>query len=946
MGDGCGVGGFVATAGSLDITGPSGRQEVQCFRGQACSIRNLTGYGLKAGDRVTVVAQRCGSDEFMEGLPGTSIADTSNGVDYDFNDSALLQIPAGLFRLCWCRPETSQGISCNQSGDFFASAGLFAANGPLGYAAFTCIVNDPCNKKIYGVGLATGDKLIAVPDLGDDSCLRNSSTLSGPYGGLAGGQYNLTRLTLSPLEAILCWCPVGEPCVHRSSFGAMAARLRVECWPGSFRSRSTDDMPDVCSTCPLGSFCPGGYVDAKVYRCPPSMTTHHSGANSSEECVCQPGYLFDRSLGGCKACPSGKFKSLAGNDERCEGICPQDASRHAATGEEDCYCSACAESDNESLGGDLQAVVYTASAKLKWSEAGGDSDTQRLSSFLREVIFGFSEYDKIELEQSGKQGRRLQQQQEILMHVHTGRKDRVNDLQQLLHPNVFSILVNESSANFGLEIDMIRNFTQHTLKCEANRVFPRNHPALSLDECKCAKGYQLESTSLQCRPCAAGKYKEAVGDDLCRDCSITPSGIQLTTRNEGQTSQAACRCPAGYEIDPRGTKLCRCPVGLIEWGGCQWAHIPIGCGFLALTALTVLMCVVRRARARAFHVFQQRLESFRKDENWERLHKTKAGNKTEAAFQERIIEEVRQESMLRGVKMSYILDVFDEESQLEVDRHEWRLFSDGRVMVKEGFINRCGNEAGCALWEASDPIRAPENPDFEQMAPVIAYGDNALGKGLICPRDGEYDCSLTDALSMNQAPPKESEASSMTHRLTTANFDVIRQRIGVLRPTAASEGSEACDNAPCINTTSTTTNSTVRSLGKQRSGKANRFLSWAWRYKKNMVLQALRQHARKTNLNPEDICIWWCWFCNNQFRLLQEKVARSPAELQEVFGDTLKSVGRMWMCLDRIKDSLYTTRIWCVFELYIATTTDVPCDVIMDTESHEGTVGEIQKFTT
>lgn len=132
--------------------------------------------------------------------------------------------------------------------------------------------------------------------------------------------------------------------------------------------------------------------------------------------------------------------------------------------------------------------------------------------------------------------------------------------------------------------------------------------------------------------------------------------------------------------------------------------------------------------------------------------------------------------------------------------------------------------------------------------------------------------------------------------------------------------------------------------GKRRAGRANRFLSWAWRYKKNMVLQALRIHVHRTGLNPEEIYLWWCWFCNNQFRILLEKESRSPEELQQVFGDTLKSVGRMWMCLDRIKDSFYTSRIWCVFELYIATTTDVPCDVIMDTESKEaGHLGEIHE---
>jgi hypothetical protein len=42
-----------------------------------------------------------------------------------------------------------------------------------------------------------------------------------------------------------------------------------------------------------------------------------------------------------------------------------------------------------------------------------------------------------------------------------------------------------------------------------------------------------------------------------------------------------------------------------------------------------------------------------------------------------------------------------------------------------------------------------ENPTFLMMSSIIAYGDQALGKGKICPRDGQPDSSIVDAVFPN-----------------------------------------------------------------------------------------------------------------------------------------------------------------------------------------------------
>ena len=51
-----------------------------------------------------------------------------------------------------------------------------------------------------------------------------------------------------------------------------------------------------------------------------------------------------------------------------------------------------------------------------------------------------------------------------------------------------------------------------------------------------------------------------------------------------------------------------------------------------------------------------------------------------------------------------------------------------------------------AAWNALQICPEPEDPNFHQVAGLLAYGPLALGKGQHCPRDGLLDCSIVDAL--------------------------------------------------------------------------------------------------------------------------------------------------------------------------------------------------------
>merc|ERR1712048_868576 len=78
-----------------------------------------------------------------------------------------------------------------------------------------------------------------------------------------------------------------------------------------------------------------------------------------------------------------------------------------------------------------------------------------------------------------------------------------------------------------------------------------------------------------------------------------------------------------------------------------------------------------------------------------------------------------------------------------------------------------------------------------------------------------------------------------------------------------------------------------------------------------------------------NIAIWWCFFCNNQYRLLQDETLYAADGLITTFEDTLKKVGAMIIILDSFYASTYTSRMWCIYELCTASQMQTPCVVIL-----------------
>jgi hypothetical protein len=51
--------------------------------------------------------------------------------------------------------------------------------------------------------------------------------------------------------------------------------------------------------------------------------------------------------------------------------------------------------------------------------------------------------------------------------------------------------------------------------------------------------------------------------------------------------------------------------------------------------------------------------------------------------------------------------------------------------------------------------------------------------------------------------------------------------------------------------------------------------------------------------------------------LLGHQLFQEASNLFDVFGRQLEGIGKMLMCLDKMKEGNYTTRIWCIFEARI-----------------------------
>ena len=71
------------------------------------------------------------------------------------------------------------------------------------------------------------------------------------------------------------------------------------------------------------------------------------------------------------------------------------------------------------------------------------------------------------------------------------------------------------------------------------------------------------------------------------------------------------------------------------------------------------------------------------------------------------------------------------------------------------------------------------------------------------------------------------------------------------------------------------------------------------------------------------VFFFMCFFTNNQFRIIVEESSSGSDNLESVFEGNLRRIGRMVAILDTWDRPLYLSRIWTVYEQFVASTLQI-----------------------
>lgn len=97
------------------------------------------------------------------------------------------------------------------------------------------------------------------------------------------------------------------------------------------------------------------------------------------------------------------------------------------------------------------------------------------------------------------------------------------------------------------------------------------------------------------------------------------------------------------------------------------------------------------------------------------------------------------------------------------------------------------------------------------------------------------------------------------------------------------------------------------------SGKVTHFVSWCWAYSLSNVVSAVEGWLQKSDEDPETIFLWMCFFCNNQYRIMEEATKTGSEDLKSIFESHLVTAGRMLVLLDTIEFASSRRSLWPFF---------------------------------
>lgn len=110
--------------------------------------------------------------------------------------------------------------------------------------------------------------------------------------------------------------------------------------------------------------------------------------------------------------------------------------------------------------------------------------------------------------------------------------------------------------------------------------------------------------------------------------------------------------------------------------------------------------------------------------------------------------------------------------------------------------------------------------------------------------------------------------------------------------------------------------------GRDNVGDANYMLSYTWGYTIGDIVDTLVDFCESSKKSPKRVYVWMCCLCVNQHRVValgkQGKLVPFE-EFSETFYQRVRGIKHILSMMTSWDDPGYLKRVWCIFEMYVAT---------------------------
>ncbi|CAK9027479.1 unnamed protein product [Durusdinium trenchii] len=95
------------------------------------------------------------------------------------------------------------------------------------------------------------------------------------------------------------------------------------------------------------------------------------------------------------------------------------------------------------------------------------------------------------------------------------------------------------------------------------------------------------------------------------------------------------------------------------------------------------------------------------------------------------------------------------------------------------------------------------------------------------------------------------------------------------------------------------------------------------------VRSALEMFQDSPGCSSQNVFFYMCFFANNQYRMIVENSSNGSDNLEDVFESNLKRIGRMVAILDTWDQPVYLSRVWTVYEQFVASTLQIEVQFVL-----------------